>query len=604
MDGEQVRESIVVADCGRTLTRATLIEVVEGACRFVAQGTSPSTIEAPYDDLGVGLRAAIEALEAATTRRFADQTRIIIPQEESGDGTDAFLATVAATPPLRIGILATGDSPALSAILSIARRSPVTVLPTLSVGPNAPIDEGTVATVAALGRLQPDLLLLLATTEEPRGLQRLLGLATEIVSAHPQQQGVGPGVLVIAGESGRDTATATFGDSYEFGFLATNGQEPQGIALTVEAELLDQINRRAAATLPGFDSLERMVAAPPLARARATDLVNRFMALQFDCDVLTVDLDEGFTCCWARGTEGRTLSEPALDLALGAANLLTALPLANVLRWLPFSIGEDELRGWILNRAVRPYTIPMTVRDRQIEGALTREILRTGATELAGDGPKTLSADLVVGGSFFARWPDPVDAFMALIDGLDLRPASGLVQVALDRDALIPLIGALGTLEPDRAAELFEHDSLFDLGACVVVNCPPNEQIEGELDYADGRTWKFMVRGGDLLRLPLRGGERAAALRLRTGKGVRVGTGEPGAGATFAGKLAPHGGPVGLIIDARERPLAFPRAEGARIERLGQWSSAYHTVSTLGQTAEERTPAAPAGDAADAEPTA
>lgn len=603
MDGEQVRESIVVADCGRTLTRATLVEVVEGACRFVAQGTSPSTVEAPYDDLGVGLRAAIEALEAATTRRFADQTRIIIPQEESGDGTDAFLATVAATPPLRVGILATGDSPALSAILAIARRSPVTVLPTLSVEPNAPLDEATVATVAALGRLQPDLLLLVAGTEEPRGLQRLLGLGSEIVSAHPQQ-GVGPGVLVIAGESGRDAATATFGDSYEFGFLATNGQEPQGIALTVEAELLDQINRRAAATLPGFDSLERMVAAPPLARARATDLVNRFMALQFDCAVLTADLDEGFTCCWARGNEGRALSEPALDLALGAANLLTALPLANVLRWLPFSIGEDELRGWILNRAVRPYTIPMTARDRQIEGALTREILRTGATELAGADPNPLAADLVVGGSFFARWPDPVDPFMALIDGLDPRPASGLVQVALDRDALIPLIGALGTLEPDRAAELFEHDSLFDLGACVVINCPANEQIEGEIDYADGRTWTFMVRGGELLRLPLRGGERAAALRLKPGKGGRVGTGEPGAGATFAGELAPHGGPVGLIIDARERPLAFPRAEGARLERLGRWSSAYHTVSTLGQTAEERTSPAPAGGDADADPTA
>ena len=135
MNGEQVRESIVVADCGRTMTRATLVEIVEGACRFVAQGTSPSTIEAPYDDLGVGLRAALESLEAATARRFADRTRIIIPQEDNGDGTDAFLSTVAATPPLRVGILATEGGGILNALLSIARRSPVTVLPTLTVEP-------------------------------------------------------------------------------------------------------------------------------------------------------------------------------------------------------------------------------------------------------------------------------------------------------------------------------------------------------------------------------------------------------------------------------------------------------------------------------------
>ncbi|HEY8598282.1 MAG TPA: glutamate mutase L [Thermomicrobiales bacterium] len=582
MNGEQVRESIVVADCGRTLTRATLVEIVEGACRFVAQGTSPSTIEAPYDDLGVGLRAALESLEAATARRFADRTRIIIPQEDNGDGTDAFLSTVAATPPLRVGILATEGGGVLNALLSIARRSPVTVLPTLTVEPNAPIDEGTTATVAALARLQPDLLLIVATGDAQLGLQRLLGLATEIVSTNPQRDtDLSPAILVIAGESGRDAATVTFGDGYEFGFLATDEYDPASIALTVETEILDLTNRRAAALLPGFDSLERMGAAPPLARARAIDLVNRFMALQFGCEVITVDLEEGFTCCWAHGGEGRALSEPALDLALGAANLLTALPLPNVLRWLPFSMSEDELRTWILNRAVRPFTVPMTPRDRQIEAGLVRELLRTGAAELAGGGNGILAADLLVGGSFFSRWPDPADAFMALVDGLDPRPASGIVQLALDRDALMPLIGALGALEPDHASELFEHDSLFDLGACVVVSCPASEQVSGELVYQDGRKWNFIIRSGEVLRLPLRGGERAAALRFDGGKRLQIGKGAPGEGATFEGDLAPHGGPVGLVIDARERPFVFPREERERLAKVGGWQNEFHTISRV-----------------------
>ncbi|CAA9584963.1 MAG: hypothetical protein AVDCRST_MAG18-3688 [uncultured Thermomicrobiales bacterium] len=580
MNAEQVRESIVVADCGRTLTRATLVEFVEGACRFIAQGTSASTIEPPYDDLGVGLRAALESLEAASRRRFADRTRIIIPQEDSGDGTDALLATVAATPPLRVGILATGGDGILNALLPIVRRSPVTALPTLSVEPTAPIDAATSATVATLARLQPDLLLIVAATDDQRGLQRLLGLATEIVGTSPQRETeTPPAVLVIASEVGRDAATSTFSDGYEFGFLATNEYDPTDIALTVETEILELNTRRAAATLPGFDSLEWMVAAPPLARARAIDLVNRYMALQFDCAVVTVDLDEGFTCCWAHGGEGRALSEPALDLALGATNLLTALPLPDVIRWLPFSLSEDTLRGWILNRAVRPFTVPMTTRDRQIEAALTRELLRTGATQLAGDGPGALTAELLVGGSFFARWPDPTEPFMALIDGLDPRPASGIAQIALDRDALMPLIGALGTLEPDRAAELFEHDSLFDLGACVVVDCPANEQVQGELVYQDGRRRNFEVRGGEVLRLPLRGGERAATLHFAPGKRARIGNGGAGAGATFEGELAPHGGPVGLVIDARERPFAFPRNEQERIARVGSWLTAFQTVS-------------------------
>ena len=52
-------------------------------------------------------------------------------------------------------------------------------------------------------------------------------------------------------------------------------------------------------------------------------------------------------------------------------------------------------------------------------------------------------------------------------------------------------------------------------------------------------------------------------------------------GATFEGELAPHGGPVGLVIDARERPFAFPRNEQERAARLAAWTSAIHTVSKV-----------------------
>ena len=580
MSEGQVLESIIVADCGKALTRVSLVEIVEGVCRFVAQGTSPSTIEAPHDDLGVGLRAALGALEEATQRRFIERNRLAMPQEDTGDGVDAFLATVAVAPPLRVAMLTSGGGTIVDALLTIARRSPVTVLPTLTVDPGAPGDETTRTTVATLRRLRPDFLLIVAPGEVERSLPRLLGLATEIVGSTPGgDDGGGPAILVIADQRGQDAATAAFGRGYEFGFLPLNEGDPATIALTVEAELLDLGNRRAAATLPGFEALESMSATPPLARARAIDLVNRFMALQFGCEVLTIDLDEGFTCCWARGGEGRALSEPALDLALGAANLLTALPLGDVLRWLPFSLSESALREWILNRAVRPFTIPTSRKDRLIESAIVRELLHIGAAELGGNGStargaSALAPDLIVVGSFFARWPDPLDVFMALIDGLNPQPATGVVQVALDREALIPLIGTLGALEPDRAAELFEHDGLFDLGACVIVQCPVGEEVRGELVYQGGQTRKFTVAGGSLLRLPLQGGERAAALNFSAGGKVTIGRNGLGRGASFEGDLAPHGGSVGLVIDARERPIALPRNEQERIERLAGWSAA------------------------------
>jgi hypothetical protein len=575
MSAEQVRESIIVADCGRGLIRATLVEVIEGVCRFVAQGTSPSTVEPPHEDLGTGLREALAALEAATARRFTDRTRVIMPQEDTGDGTDAFLASVAATPPLRVAILASSSGAVLNALLTVARRSPVTVLPALTIDPEAPLDDATHATIAALGRLRPDLLLIVTPTETERALPRLLGLAGEIVGAPPTAEtDAVPAILVLAGEVGRDAATVAFGRGYEFGFLPIDELDPTNLALTIEAEILDLGNRRAAAALPGFENMTRMSVAPPLARARAIDLVNRFMGLQFGCEVITVDLDEGFTYCWSRNSEGRALSEPALDLALGAANLLTALPLSEVIRWIPFSISEDEIRNWILNRALRPFTIPTSQKDQLIEAAIVRELLHTGTVELGSNAQGTLAPDLLVGGSFFARWPNPVEAFLTLIDGIDPRPVNGLVQVALDRDGLLPLVGVLGVLEPDRAAELFEHDGLLDLGACIIINCPVGEEVQGEMLREVGQPVTFSVTGGTMLRLPLAEGERAKSLRFAPGGRAQIGQGGAGKGAVFEAATAPHGGPVGLVIDARGRPLPLARNEQDRFVRLQSWATA------------------------------
>jgi len=46
----------------------------------------------------------------------------------------------------------------------------------------------------------------------------------------------------------------------------------------------------------------------------------------------------------------------------------------------------------------------------------------------------------------------------------------------------------------------------------------------------------------------------------------------------LTGDDAPHGGPVGLILDARERPLVFPTTEQTRIAHVAAWNTATHTI--------------------------
>jgi N-acetylglucosamine kinase-like BadF-type ATPase len=61
-------ESLLAVDVGGANTRAALFDVVEGEYRFVAAGSAPSTAEAPFRDVGEGVRNAIIELQSVTGR--------------------------------------------------------------------------------------------------------------------------------------------------------------------------------------------------------------------------------------------------------------------------------------------------------------------------------------------------------------------------------------------------------------------------------------------------------------------------------------------------------------------------------------------------------
>lgn len=575
MTATATMEAVIIADCGSATTRATLLELVDDRLRYVAQGESPTTAEPPIADVSVGVRNALAALEQATARRFTARNRPIVPQGDDGNGADALLATVTATPALRLAILTTGSDSLSLALLDSARRLPLTVLPTVTVDGADQDEDRTRETVAAIARYQPDLLLLVATAAREGSTTRLLSLATRIVAAASVAGYESyPAVLFVGDERLHDAITTSFSGGTELGLIATGPADVATLTALVEQELLEFVNQRVIARRPGFDVVRDWTTGTLLARSRALDLVNRFMAAHLDREVLTVEFTDGATFCWARGDEHRGLTEPALDLAIGAGNLLMTLLPADVLRWLPFECDEDALVRWILNRALRPFTLPLNRRDQLIEAAIARELLRTGVAELQTAGSEPLTPEVIVGGSFFARWPDPGLALLTLLDGLQPRPASGLVRVALDRNGLLPAIGAMGVVEPERAAEAFAYDGVIDLGVAIALSGPTGDTVNGQIRYHTGETQTFSATVGTLTRVPLDPARRVSGLRLTPTGRVTIGAGAAGVPASFDEPELPRGSLVGLLLDGRGQPLDLPAANQERRERLAAWLTA------------------------------
>ena len=96
-------DSILAIDIGPVKTRALLFDIVDGRYRFLAAGSTNSTIGHPYFDVGKGVRLAIKKVSAVTGRVFLDEENLLIsPTRPDGSGVDQFSLTISAGSPVKI----------------------------------------------------------------------------------------------------------------------------------------------------------------------------------------------------------------------------------------------------------------------------------------------------------------------------------------------------------------------------------------------------------------------------------------------------------------------------------------------------------------------
>jgi len=146
---------------------------------------------------------------------------------------------------------------------------------------------------------------------------------------------------------------------------------------------------------------------------------------------------------------------------------------------------------------------------------------------------------------------------LAIIDGCGLRPRSGVLALAADREGLLLPLGAIATVVPEIAEAIVEQDFLLPLGSYLIVEPPEGgvaEVVRGMLSFGpDSPARRFTLGAGSLLRLELERGA-SAELTLEPAPGARLGdypADEP------IHLSAPHeitGGALGIILDARGSP--------------------------------------------------
>jgi uncharacterized protein (TIGR01319 family) len=87
---------ILATDCGSTTTKAILIEYRDGEYRLIVRGEAPTTVEAPFEDVTMGVLNAVGEVEELSGRTLLDENHKIVTPSNGNKGTDIFISTSSA----------------------------------------------------------------------------------------------------------------------------------------------------------------------------------------------------------------------------------------------------------------------------------------------------------------------------------------------------------------------------------------------------------------------------------------------------------------------------------------------------------------------------
>jgi len=195
-------ESILAIDVGAATTRALLFDVVEGVYRFVASGQAPSTAEAPFRDIGIGIREAIMNLQNVVgSKLLGADNGLISPAQPDGSGVDAVIATVSAGPVVKTVVVGLLSDVSLQSVRRLAETTYSRVVETLDLSDHRKPEQQ----LDSIVRSRPELVLLAGGTDggASRSIQKMLeavGLACYLMPMEKRPMILYAGNQKLAGE--------------------------------------------------------------------------------------------------------------------------------------------------------------------------------------------------------------------------------------------------------------------------------------------------------------------------------------------------------------------------------------------------------------------
>jgi len=571
-------ESILAIDVGAAVTRAVMFDVVEGQYRFVASGQAPSTAEAPFKDIGIGVREAIINLQniMGTTLLGPQDNNLIAPSQPDGTGVDAVVATLSAGPTVKTVVVGLLSDVSVQSARRLAESTYSRVVETLDLSDHRRPDQQ----MDSIVRSRPDLVVLAGGTDggASRSIQKMLeavGLACYLMPMEKR-----PMILYAGNQKLANDVQEMLGGhagKLQISYNVRPSLDTEDLA-PASFELASLVIKLRQRQIKGIEELNLWAAGNVLPTAYARGRMIRFLSKLYESTrgLLSVNVGAAATSVAAGFAGELTLGVyPQFGLGENLAGILQHTEIEDILRWLQLDIAPNTLREYLFQKSLYPSAIPATVDEQAIMHAIARQALYLSVRTAQRDFPASAHAagtdlmpplDLILGGGgALSDGTSLGQSLLLLLDGI--QPV-GIMPVLLDQNNLLPLLGAASSRNHYLPVQVIESGAFIGLGTVVSVIAAAtygDQVLRAKLAYSDGTEARAEVKFGGLEILPLPTGE-SARLSLQPLRRVDAGLG-PGK----SGTVTVTGGALGVIIDARGRPLQLPGDPVRRRELIKKW---------------------------------
>jgi len=588
-------EYILATDVGSTTTKARLFKKTEkGEWRFVVAGETPTTVEAPYEDVTMGVKNAVREIEELTGHKILveDGEGIITPYN-GVSGVDLYCTTSSAGGGLQMmvtGVIKrmTGESAERSALGAGA-----IVMEIFATNDKRPIHRK----IQQIRNLRPDMILMAGGTDGGT-VSHVVNMAELIKSADPKPRLGSMYQLPIVYAGNKDATDIIQGILGEFALSCIENVRP-----VLEMENTEPARRaihelfmeHVMSHAPGYDKLMKWTDVDIMPTPAGEGIAIQLIADRYQRNVIGVGLGGATTNIYSIFDKRFVRSVSAnLGMSYSISNVLKETGLGNIMRWLPFDIDSSDVRNRLRNKMIRPTTIPQTLQELVIEHAVAREALRLGlvhhrsiATTLKGvrgdvaflRGITTqaivesyidmMKIDIVAGtGGLLSHAPRRVQSLMILNDAF---LTEGVTMMYQDSVFMMPHLGVVSTVHRDAAWQIFDLDCLVRLGTIVAPNGEPDPSevaLDITLEMPNGDTLRESLKGGEVKKITIPERQVVQAT-IQPGRTLDIGAGP---GHELVTSI--EGGVVGVVLDTRGRPLVLPEDSETRKAALMKWISA------------------------------